>query len=330
MVESRLKPEVAADIADPRIPRKTGPGASGERRRLPDFLVVGPSRTGTTWLHEVLAFGADLPANVKETQFFTSQYHKGIDWYAWQFRNARGDRPVGEVCPYFNPPAARKRIKLHLPDCRIICTLRDPVDRVYSHYKMLLCNGWMRGSFVHNVQTLARMQNMNRYATNLADWFELFGRDRVLVLFYEDLQRNRQEYINRICEFIGIAPIELARLDFPRRSINSFERAPRSRHLAKHASRFREFLRRHDLYRINHLLEGSGLWEFCSGGGAKFAPLTPEDDARVRAVYVAEVEALEKLLDRDLTEWKKPHRVRRDDSADSKARLGSSGTVRAG
>lgn len=301
-------------------------------RRLPDFLAVGPSRTGTTWLHEVLESGTDLPANVKETQFFTSQYYKGIDWYAWQFRFARGDRPVGEVCPYFNPPIARKRIKLHLPDCRIICTLRDPVDRVYSHYKMLLCNGWTRGTFLNNVQRLARMQNANRYATNLAGWFDLFGRDRVLVLFYEDLQRDRQEYINRICEFIGAAPIDLSRLNLPRHSVNSFERAPRSRHLAKHASRFREFLRRHDLYRINNLLEGSGVWEFCSGGGAKFPPLAPEDDARVRAVYVAEVEALEKLLGRDLSAWKTPRRARRDDASggDARARLGSSGTVPAG
>ena len=140
----------------------------------------------------VLEFGADMPANVKETQFFTTYYHKGIDWYAWHFRHARGDRPVGEVCPYFNPPQARARIKLHVPDCKIICTLRDPVDRIYSHYKMLRRNVWTRGTFLNDVETRPRMQSGNRYATHLADWFEKFGRDRVLVLFYEELRNDRQ------------------------------------------------------------------------------------------------------------------------------------------
>jgi Sulfotransferase domain len=280
------------------------------RYRLPDFLGVGPARTGTTWLHQVLESGADLPANVKETQFFTTYYHKGIDWYAHHFRRARGDRPVGEVCPYFNPPAARKRIKLHLPDCKIICTLRDPVDRLYSHYKMLRRNVWARGTFLELIEARPHLLRGNRYAAHLGEWFDLFGRERVLVLFYEELRGDQQAYINRICSFIGIAPIDLSRIKVAGEGVNSYERAPKNRHLAQNARHVKYFLKDHGFYRTINAIENAGIWDFCVGRGEKFPRLSPEDDARVRPLFVPEVEELEKLLGCDLSGWKTPGAAR--------------------
>ncbi len=285
------------------------------RYRLPDFLGVGPARTGTTWLHQVLESGADLPANVKETQFFTRYYPKGIDWYAQHFRRARGERPVGEVCPYFNPPAARKRIKLHLPDCRIICTLRDPVDRLYSHYKMLRRNVWARGTFLDLVDARPHLLRGNRYAAHLAEWFDLFGRERVLVMFYEELRNDQQAYINRICAFIGIAPIDLSRIKVAGEGVNSYERAPKNRHLAQNARHVKYFLKDHGFYRTINAIENAGIWDFCVGRGDKFPRLSAEEDARVRPLFVPEVEELEKLLGCDLTDWKAPGGARAHSAA---------------
>src|SRR6202167_2725285 len=104
--------------------------------RLPDFIGVGPGRTGTTSLHEVLKGRVNLPAGIKETDFFTTNYHKGIEWYAHHFRDADRTRPVGEVNPYFGFPEAAERIATHIPRCRIICSFRNPVERIYSAYKL--------------------------------------------------------------------------------------------------------------------------------------------------------------------------------------------------
>ena len=60
-----------------------------------------PAGTGTTWLHRVLEGRVDLPYGVKETQFFTNYYDKGIEWYARHFRYATGERKIVEICPYF-------------------------------------------------------------------------------------------------------------------------------------------------------------------------------------------------------------------------------------
>ena len=105
--------------------------------RLPDFIAVGPPRTATTWLHEVLQGHVCLPADRKETDFFTRFYDRGLDWYADYFRHCEGEIPVGELSPmYFaSPPGARGFARS--AGCKIICSLRDPVERAYSNYRML-------------------------------------------------------------------------------------------------------------------------------------------------------------------------------------------------
>ena len=109
--------------------------------RLPNFLFVGPARTGTTWLHGVLYHRAWLPRGTKETHYFDSFYDKKLDWYRAYFRRCRGRR-WGEVTPtYFQKPEVRERIARDVPNCKIICTLRDPVERAYSTYRVFVREG---------------------------------------------------------------------------------------------------------------------------------------------------------------------------------------------
>ena len=110
--------------------------ARAQPARLPEIIGVGPPRTGTTWLHNVLDGHVDLPHGVKETLYFTTFYHKGFDWYAHHFRDADRTRPVGEINPYFGFPEAAERIAIHIPRCKIICSFRNPVERIYSAYKL--------------------------------------------------------------------------------------------------------------------------------------------------------------------------------------------------
>ncbi len=284
------------------------------RYRLPDFVGIGPGRTATSWLNSVLKFRADLPAHLKETKFFAGYYYKGIDWYAWHFRHADGQRPVGEVCPYFARPQARRRIKNHLPDARIICTLRDPVDRLYSNYKMLRYHGVMPGTFLENVHRDHAMTEANRYSAHLAEWFDLFGRENVLTLFFWELRQDPQAYIDRVAEFIEAPRIDLAKVHVPLGSANAFAHEPRNRRLARRAHHARAKLRRYGLFRTMNFLEEIGLWRYCGGRGDPYPPLTPEQDAIVRKRFLREIEAVERLVARDLSNWKTPAAERRDRS----------------
>src|ERR1700753_1105916 len=73
----------------------------GRALRLPSFIVVGPPRTGTTWIHEVLHRHATLPGPTKETRFFDLHFTRGLKWYLSHFSKANEGRPLGEVAPTY-------------------------------------------------------------------------------------------------------------------------------------------------------------------------------------------------------------------------------------
>jgi hypothetical protein len=141
--------------------------------------------------------------------------------------------------------------------------------------------------------------------SGLKAWFETFGRDRVLVLIHDDLEADAQSYLDRVCDFIGIEHIAIAESLIAQRRINTFSAPPRNQQLARRARKLRDWLKSREAYGAIHWLGRAGLWRYCFEGGAEFAALSPEVEARLRARFRPEVEALEALIGRDLSAWKK-------------------------
>lgn len=305
------RPAIAISIANPVSEYDTSDQMTAARiSRLPDFIAVGPGRTGTTWLHRVLEGQVDLPYGVKETQFFNTFYAKGIDWYAHHFRYATGERKVAEICPYFIDLQARDRIKMHIPNCKIITTLRNPVDHSYSAYKLLRHYVWARGTFEEVLNTRPHLDRGNRYAFYLKGWFDKFGRENVLVTMYDELRSDPQSYLNRVCDFTGVSRIALAEKGEVSDDVNAYARAPRNRKLAQNARHVMWWLKGRQAYGVIDLLERAGVWQFCYGRGEAFPPLTAEQEKMLRERFRPEVEALEDLLKIDLSAWKKPRAAR--------------------
>ncbi|HEX3408916.1 MAG TPA: sulfotransferase [Candidatus Binataceae bacterium] len=286
-------------------------------RQLPDTIGVGPPRTATTWLDAVLRGHVGLPRGIKETDFFSFNYDLGIEWYRSHFRDCVPALPVVEFSPvYFEWPDVPERIATHIPQCQILVTLRDPVARMYSHYQLLRREGWTGAASFE--QTLAnhegwadRAGNLlsnSRYAHHLSRWFERFGRERTLVMIHDDLEASPQEYLDRVCAFIGVQRIELAGSRFAHERLNRMMRAPRSPRLAKIARRLRVMLERHQMDRARAIL--TPVFDYCGGGGELFAPMLPATEAALRERLRPEIEALETLINRDLSSWKTPRMQR--------------------
>ena len=178
--------------------------SDGTVLRLPGFIHVGPPRTGTTWLHEALKGHIGLP-KIKETRFFDTYYNRGIEWYCNTFDDYPPDVPAGEMGPtYFSNAVARERIKLHIPDCKIIITLREPAARLYSMYRLARAG---RHPAEDTFEGYWRYQidcggDLCSYAAQLLRWQAAFGKSRVLVRFYEDLNSDPQGYLDSVCDFI--------------------------------------------------------------------------------------------------------------------------------
>ncbi len=271
---------------------------------LPNFIAVGPGRTGTTWLDEVLRPHVCLPYGVKETHFFNRHYDRGIDWYAAHFRKCGGAKPIGEICGYFSSAEATARIKRHLPECKIIVTARDPVERVYSHYKMMRRYAFTDRGLIETLERDRTLAAGSYYGEHLPRWFDAFGRDRVLVAFYDDLRDDPQRYLDGISRFIGIGRIDLDGTPIPREAVHTFERAPRSAKLARQGRKLRNWLRDRRAERTLGALERAGVWAVCFGGGEPYGPLAVDVEEQLRERFRVDVERLERLVGRDLTSWK--------------------------
>ncbi|MGC1676104.1 MAG: sulfotransferase [Candidatus Binataceae bacterium] len=286
-----------------------------EHRRLPDFIAVGPQRTGTTWLHKVLSEHIGLPST-KETDFFLKNFDRGLDWYLAFFDHCPSGAPMGEIDPnYFGAPEARERIAATLPQCRIVVSLRDPTERAWSSYRTMRRDAWTRAGFEDTVMRSRIIRESSRYAFHLADWQREFGVDQVLVCLYDDLENDPQAYLDRICEFIGAPTVAVGGTAAATERVNTVTAAPRIRKLAQTARGARDWLAMHRWNRAERALERLGVWRLAFAGGEEFGAIDPAVEARLREYFLPEVEELEALIGRDLDPWKHPH-PRPADTAD--------------
>jgi len=294
--------------------------------RLPDFIGVGPPRTATTWLHQALTDHVGLPEGVKETDFFAYRYSKGLDWYLAHFRNCPSELPMGEFSPnYFIWAQARERIARDIPACKIICTFREPVERMYSHYRKAREGGYLTCSFE---ECLERPQALewSRYATHLKAWWEHFGAERVLVLIHDDLKSDPQRFLDEVCDFLGIVKIPLASSSIESKTVNAVPQEPRNPRLAQLARRVRDRLQGRGDYALVNVLKRTPLRDFLFAGGSPFEPIRPETAERLRRILRPEVDALEEMLGRDLTLWKSGGSHRSPDETGATAGLSAAAT----
>jgi Sulfotransferase domain len=275
--------------------------------RLPGFIAVGPPRTGTTWLHGILYRCACLPEQTKETYFFDKFYAKRLDWYRAYFEHCADARPIGEVAPtYFPYPQVRERIAYDLPGCKIICTFRDPVRRAYSWYRLMHREGRVRVDFEEAVLhgDDPELREANRYAFHLAEWMRACGEKNVGVFFYDDLVADTQSFADAVLNFLGIPRLEITPDVASYLIKNEANEDSRNHAVAYAAWRFMMWLKSHRAERAVNRLREIGFWRACFEGGPRFEPLAADVEARLRDFFLPEIEALEKMVGRDLSSWK--------------------------
>src|SRR3984885_4208547 len=160
---------------------------------LPSFFVIGPPRTGTSWLHNVLRQRAWLSDPTKETRFFDRHFDRGLEWYRSHYRQADSGRRIGEVAPTsFASPEARMRIARLMPQAKIVCTFRNPVDRVLSLYRLKRAYGLIPWNLEEALQRDPELMESSRYAAHLKDWQKTFGSSQVLATTHDDMQTDPQ------------------------------------------------------------------------------------------------------------------------------------------
>ncbi|WP_372339003.1 sulfotransferase domain-containing protein [Actinoplanes sp. RD1] len=223
--------------------------ATSEQRALPDFLVIGTKRGGTTSLWNYLIRHPLVPRlfpawNTKTSHYFEENWHRGEQWYRSHFPTDRrrkalerkyGAEPkVGEAAPlYMFHPLAPYRVRSLMPEVRLVCLLRDPVERAYSHWKERRTEGKEPLGFAEALaaeeeRTAGERERLiddpnlfseaydwytyrarGRYLEHLEPWLQRFPRQQLLFVPSETLYADPAATYAKVLRFIGLPPHEL-------------------------------------------------------------------------------------------------------------------------
>jgi hypothetical protein len=212
----RVAKELSNGVLNGRqAPQGTGEAATGA---LPDFLIIGARKCGTTFLYDLLTRHPYVePAAKKELHYFNILFkEEGLEWYRRCFPAPRwkdGRRIItGEATPYLAAShGVPKRVARVLPRARLIALLRNPVDRAYSDYQQARRKGREPLTFeeaiqAEKTQTLAGRQYLYRstYVHHLQRWSNYFGEDQMLVLKSEDFFERMQGALERVLDFLDL------------------------------------------------------------------------------------------------------------------------------
>lgn len=272
---------------------------------LPKFIVVGPPRTGTSWVHKVLGPHTRLPVPTKETRFFDLYFPKGLDWYLSHFQADNGNGPMGEVAPtYFVSAEARERIARTIPKAKLIFMFRNPVQRVVSLYRMKCAHGMIPWTFEDALEKDPELIGSGMYYTRLAEWRRMFSDEQMLVTVYDDLRNDPQQFINSITEFIGIPTITLDESMLA--PVYSSERMtkPRSYLATRTATVLADWCKARRLDQLVHSVRNSRFIDLFLGGGDPLTETSPLALRQLSEKFLPEVEGIETLLGRRLETWK--------------------------
>jgi hypothetical protein len=186
---------------------------------LPNFLIVGAPRCGTTALARSLgAHPQVFMADVKEVRFFGAGGGVNLDAYARHFAPGRGSARVGEATPtYLYDEVAVEQMAAALPEALLIVILREPVDRAYSQYWLSRSLGDEARSFEEAVglagpterlgeppRPLRRYLDRSRYLPYLERLATAFPRDAIHVEIFEESVADPAARFGAICRFLGI------------------------------------------------------------------------------------------------------------------------------
>lgn len=178
---------------------------------LPDFIIIGTMKGGTTSLHHYLRLHPDIFMSwQKELNFFieSRNWHKGLAWYEAQFDGS--GRVRGEASPNYSAepdfPGVSDRMHSVVPNAKLIYTLRDPIERMLSHYVHNVSDG--RETRPADAAFLEEGSNAyvsrSRYYEQLRYFLRFYDREQILLLTREDLWHRRRDTLRRIFRFVGV------------------------------------------------------------------------------------------------------------------------------
>ena len=224
-----------------RFPRRL----TSQMRLMPDFIIIGAQRCGTTSLYNYLIKHPSIaPVLKKEIHFFDLNFDKNVAWYRAHFPTSlyknyvkkirKQNLITGEASPYYLfHPHAPKRVWETIPEIKLIVLLRNPIDRAYSHYKHEVRIGVETLSFEAAIEKEkdrldGEIQKMLKdeeyhsfnhqhysylargiYVDQLKYWRKFFPKEQILILKSEDFFEDPSTILKQVTRFLNLSNLTL-------------------------------------------------------------------------------------------------------------------------
>ena len=284
-----------------------------------DFFIVGAPKSGTTSLYHYLDQHHDISMSiVKEPNYFSAEelkrqelYYKAkiiseIDEYNNLFERKKNNQLLGEASvSYLFYSDVASKIKLYNPDAKIIILLRNPVERAYSHYNMDRRLGYVKEDLTkiindssvknHSLYYQQYIQ-LGQYYTQVKNYIDVFGRDNVCVMLYDHLKENNKKLTDKVISFLKLKEYDGIDYDIPYNSSKNSD------------FKIVNFLYTlSSLRRLVLMIFPASLLDYLESKFFKNEKLVmPQDlDRQLYDLYSDEILLLEKMLNLDLSLWKR-------------------------
>jgi hypothetical protein len=301
---------------------------------LPDFFIAGVPKAGTTALHAALARHPALYMSaVKEPKFFLTDGPpptqggpgdaKTYREHVWQqadyealFEPAVAGQLRGESTPfYLHNREAHRRIRVQIPDAKLIVVLRDPVERAHSNWTHLWSAGLdpiddvVRACAEEERRVAAgwaefwQYTGLGRYGEQLRDLYQVFPREQVLVFRYRALVEDPVQALDKVCAFLGVPAGVLTEL--PRENVTAHPD-----HTRRHRAVARTLRAGHAVTAALPGHAGSGvidhLERILQRDAAPRRPLTWQQRRALLPRFEADIRLLESVTGEDFGDWLAP------------------------
>lgn len=277
---------------------------------LPNFIGIGASKCGTTWLHELLSQHPEIymPTKRKEINYFNFDDHfeQGQEWYESFFPEAEFAgkyQAIGEFTPRYldNSGKCAQRIASMPSVNKLILMIRNPVDRAYSQYCHSVKAGHGRKTFEDFLEDTPLIIHDGFYAKKLEYYLERYSKEQICCLIFEQSVGNIEDTKQKVANFLEVSVTK-----FPTDSGSSKANAsyvPKYQWLNYLAAKVYRQLSKKNLDGVINLGDAIGLRKLLKAGGKKIPPLPTNTRRKLNSIFVEDVAKLEKMLELDLSVW---------------------------
>lgn len=181
--------------------------------KIPNFLFIGPDKSGSTWLYNLLKNHPQvyLP-KTKELFYFDYFYEKGDKWYFEYFKDVKlNHKIISEIShDYLFSEDACNRIKNTLPDVKLMVCFREPVERAFSSYLYLLKQGRTSLPFSEAIRNIDELVDHGLYYKHFHKYYHKFDTEKILWKLFDELKLSPEKLAIDIYDFLGIDKIPLS------------------------------------------------------------------------------------------------------------------------